>query len=265
MGRWFYAAGKRFKEHERGYIWRNCRQVGSLVEDHMNRWKLSFSVITSMACVSMIAGCNLQTTGKKDLPPHLVKIYKKQNDFVNDIFVLHKKVLAEHEFYTTEEVGGYGGFTNDLEFYKKVNYYDSTSNRLLSEIRWEKITPDNIHMINVFVYDAQGRLKREYFASYLPSRRTSPLATYIALHNYNNYTHSFREFDYSNTRVYEQCEGVKSNKNIYFAFHYEDIPESYLELDVKNHDLYRACFDHADSTAEPFISQLNDLSSKNRN
>jgi hypothetical protein len=213
----------------------------------------------------MIAGCNVQTAGKKKLSPHLEAVYKLQNDFVNDIFILHKKGLDDHEFYTTEEVGGYGGLTNDLEFYKKVNYYDSKSKRLLSEIKWEKKNPENIHMIDVFVYDNQGRLNRKYSASYLPARRTSPLVTLIALHYYRNNIHSFREFDTFDNHVYEQCDDVKSEKKTYFALHYEEIPVSYLELDVKNHDIYRACFDHTASTAEPYISQLNKLSQIDRN
>jgi len=86
------------------------------------------------------------------------------------------------------------------------------------------------------VYDNQGRLKRNY-AAYLPYRRVSPFEILITLHYYRNNTHSFREFDASNIHIYEQCNDIKDKKKTYFLFHYEDIPDSYQELDVEKQDI----------------------------
>jgi len=228
----------------------------------MKTGKIIFRVIVLTVLLFLITGCNTQTAAKKTLPPHLAELYKSLNGFVDDLYVLHKKRLEGREFYTTEEVGGYGGLTNDLEFYKKVNFYDSKSKQLLSTIKWEKKNPDNIHMIDLFVYDDQGRLKRYYAAAYLPFRRTAPFDTLISLHYYTNNTHSFREFDASNVHIYEQCNDINDEKKTYFAFHYEDIPNSYKELDAVKRDKYRVCFDHVSKTAEPYISPLNELIDK---
>ena len=233
------------------------------MEYEMKTGQSFFSAIVLTVLLSLITGCQTKAENGITLSPDLEKMYKGLNGFVNDLYVLHKKRLEGREFYITEEVGGYGGLTNDLEFYNKVNYYDSKSNRLLSTIKWEKKNPDNIHMIDLFVYDNKGRLKRKYAAAYLPSRRVSPFVTLISLHYYRNNTHSFREFDVYNVRTYEQCNDIKDAKKIYFAFHYEDIPDSYRELDVEKHDKYRACFEHASSTVEPYNSPLSELAETN--
>ncbi len=233
------------------------------VEDEMKTGKSFFSTIVLTVLLSLITGCQTKAENGIKLSPDLEEMYKGLNSFVDDLYVLHKKRLEGREFYITEEVGGYGGLTNDLDFYKQVNYYDSKSKRLLSTIKWEKKNPDNIHMIDLFLYDNQGRLKRKYAAAYLPSRRVSPLETLISLHYYRNNTHSFREFDIHDVRIYEQCNDITDEKNIYFAFHYEDIPDSYQELDVEKHDKYRACFEHASSTVEPYNSPLSELAETN--
>ncbi|MFW2438679.1 MAG: hypothetical protein ACN4GR_04845 [Arenicellales bacterium] len=225
----------------------------------MKTGKLFFIVFVLTIVLSMITGCQTQTKNEKTLSPELAMMYKDQNGFVNNLYVLHKKRLEGREFYTTEEVGGYGGLTNDLNFYNKESFYDSKSKRLLSSIKWEKDNPDNIHMIDLFVHDKQGRLKRKYSATYLPSRRVSPFETSITLHYYSNGYHSFREFDVFNALYYEQCSDIMDKRKTYFALHYEDIPDSYQELDVEKHEIYRACFEHASSTAEPYISPLNEL------
>ena len=233
------------------------------MEDEMKTGKSFFSAIILTILLSLITGCQTRAENGITLSPDLEKMYKGLNSFVNDLYVLHKKRLEGREFYIIEEVGGYGGLTNDLEFYNKVNYYDSRSKRLLSTIKWEKKNPDNIHMIDLFVYDNKGRLKRKYAAAYLPSRRVSPHKTLISLHYYRNNTHSFREFDAFNVRIYEQCNDIKDANKIYFAFHYEDIPDSYQELDVEKHEQYRACFEHASSTVEPYNSPLSELAETN--
>ena len=228
----------------------------------MNTGKIFFRVAVISIFLSQITGCEAQTVDEEALPPHLEKLYKRLNGFVDDLYKVHKRRLEGREFYTTEEVGGYGGLTDDLAFYNNVNYFDTKSKRLLSTIKWERVNPDNIHMIDLFVYDDHGQLKRNYAAAYLPTRRVSPLETSITLHYYKNNTYSFREFDAHDVLIYEQCNDLKDEEKIYFAFHYEDIPDSYQELDVEQRKIYRSCFEHASSTAEPYISPLNELAEK---
>lgn len=225
----------------------------------MKTGNLFFGFLILVAFLASATACNKKTKDDEVLSPHLVKMYKNLNGFVDEIYTLHKERLQRREFYTIEEVGGYGGLTNDLEFYNKVDYYDSESKQLLSTIKWEKNNPKNIHTIDLYVYDEQGRLKRNYSASYLPSRRISPLETLITLHYYNDIYHSFREFDSSNIQTYEQCNDVNDIKKTYIAYHYEDIPDTYQDILPEKQKIYRACFDHTENTVGLYISPLHEL------
>ncbi len=220
-------------------------------------------IIILAMILSLPAACSEQTEEEQKLSPHLQKMYQQLNGFVEEIYRVHEKRLEKREYYTTEKIGGYGGMTNNLEFYNEINYYDSKTRKLLSTIKWERENPENIHMIDLYIYDEKGRVKRSYSASYLPSRRVSPLETVVTLHFYSNGTHSLREFDAQNVNIYEQCNNINDETETYFAFHYEDIPESYTELEEGVRDLYRACFSNASKTAEPYISPLIELDGVN--
>ena len=203
---------------------------------------------------SMAADDNSFTTG-----------YAKQqqvwNGFVDKLYRLHKKTLDEHDYYTIERIGGYGGRTNNLEYYREVHYHDRKTSQLLSIVKWALAYPFGIHMIDVFAYDKEGRLKREYSATYLPSRHTSPSETLITLHYYKGNLHSFREFDASNIHLYEQCSNIEDD-SVIFAFHYEDIPDSLSELEKDKQEAYRACFSHTANTAAPYTDPLVEISAQ---
>lgn len=190
----------------------------------------------------------------------LQKRYARLNGFVENLYSLHKKRIENRLYYEKESIGGYGGQTDNLRYYKELKYFDKESDWLLSIIKWERKNPDNIHMIDVYIYDDENRILREYSATYLPSRRAAPLETLITRHYYRDDLHSFREYDASDILIYEQCNSIKEPANIYFALHYEDIPDTYKEIEKDQQDRYRACFDHADKSAGPFTNPLAELS-----
>lgn len=189
----------------------------------------------------------------------LIKQQQVWNEFVDKLYGLHKVLLKEHDdYYTFETIAGYGGVTNNLEYYREVQYFERQSGKMLSVVKWEQEYPFGIHMIDVFIYGDEGRLKREYSATYLPSRHTSPSETLIILHYYKDGLHSFREFDASNILIYEECASME-DRNVIFAFHYEDIPESLSDLAKEKQPAYRSCFSHTADSAEPYTDPLAEI------
>lgn len=112
-------------------------------------------------------------------------------------------------------------------------------------------------MIDVYFYDDYGRVLREYSATYLPSRYTSPAETLVILHYYKDNLHSFREFDVSNVNIYEQCDHLQNGS--VFAHHYVDIPDSVSQLEKEKQKDYRACFSHVAKSAGKYIDPLVEL------
>jgi len=128
------------------------------------------------------------------------------NQFADSLYVLHQSIITTHSIRTEEEVGGYGGVTAG-DFYKEVRYFDTKTNRLLSKIQWELERPDVIHNIEIFIYNDQGQLVRDYYAGYLPHFRNAPLHTMINFYGDEDELTSFRQFNASGVRIYEQCSG----------------------------------------------------------
>ena len=196
-----------------------------------------------------------------ELPGSLQQRHQLWNDFVDKLYLLHRENLLDDDYYTHEGIGGYGGETNNLEYFREVHYHDRKSRELLSIVKWNQTYPFGIHMIDVLYYDEKGRVAREYTATYLPSRSTSPSETLIILHYYKENLHSFREFDASNIHIYEQCNRVDDGSTL-FALHYEDIPDSVSQLDKEKQDDYRACFGHVAESAGKYIDPMVELSAQ---
>ena len=187
----------------------------------------------------------------------ILKHHQQWNDFADKLYQVHRKRLRDNEYFTLERIGGYGGSTNDLEYYREVRYFNRKNRQLLSTVKWANRYPFGIHMIDLPAYDSNGRVKRHYSATYLPSRQTSPFETLITLYSYEGNYHSSREFDASDILIYEQCLDISSRRYV-FALHYEDIPESYIELEVNQQNEYLSCFSHLETTAEPYTDPLKD-------
>ena len=112
-----------------------------------------------------------------------VQHVQRWNKFFNSLLELHQQNMQHRKIETTEQLGGYAGQPN---FYREVSYYDKASHRLLSRIQWETKHPRRAHTVEVFLYDDQGRVDRDYLAAYLPHFRNAPIQTLINLHHYND-------------------------------------------------------------------------------
>lgn len=162
------------------------------------------------------------------------------NRFFDNIYVLHKRLIAGRKIETVSEIGGYQRHPN---FYKEIKYYDKETGKLISKIDWEVKNPKRIHAIEVYVYDRKNRLIRDYSAWYLPDARNAPRGTFINLHTYNKKLHAFRQFDASDNRIYEICEGRYRGKVIYISLWELDIIDAEENPDsIMSKAVYKKCF-----------------------
>ena len=165
---------------------------------------------------------------------------ERWNWFVDAVYALHKQRIRGRKIRTTAEIGGY---FRQPEFYKEVKYFDADSGEHISTIQWEREHPDRIHAIEVFVYDKKGRVMRDYSALFLTHSRNAPQQTLINLHAYNQGLHAFRQFDATDNRIYEFCEGLYRGKAVEIRYdevqiiEYEDDPKSPMSRPE-----YKACF-----------------------
>jgi tetratricopeptide (TPR) repeat protein len=184
---------------------------------------------------------------------------KTWNQFADKLYQLHQHLIQGKQIRVTEQTGGYGGFTGPRDFYIEKNYYDKASGRLLSRIQWEKDNPDTIHVIEVFIHDDQGRVKRDYLAAYLPGFRNAPIQTLINLHNYNDELHAFRQFDASGERIYETCSGRFFDEEVdIHVMDYELSPYTNVRPAVMGTEAYLACFQGLLTKVDSYLDPANE-------
>lgn len=182
------------------------------------------------------------------------------NRFADRLYILHKHQLQNHDIFKRQVTGGYA---SRPEFYTEVSYYDRKTDRLLSRIQWETRRPDTIHTIEVYIYDKQGRLQRDYLAAYLPRFRNAPVQTLINLHYSDKELKAFRQFDASGDRIYEQCRGRYFGKHVMLALEDYEIPSviGYMPKNLSR-ELYDACFSEISAEAGKYLNPLMEIRDK---
>jgi len=180
---------------------------------------------------------------KERLSPMAVdgKQVAQWNRFADSLYALHQSFIDNATVQTKEEKGGYGGIAAG-DFYTEVSYYDKNTGLLLSKIQWELERPDVIHNIEIFIYE-QGRLVRDYYAGYLPHFRNAPLHTMVNFYGDESGIRSFRQFDASGERIYEQCSGKHFSEEIDISLEdYELVSPSGDIFTLMRSEPYIACF-----------------------
>jgi len=199
-------------------------------------------VITLLLCSSFV----LAEAAKED-NVHV----RKWNSFANDLYKLHKKNIANKKITIKSKKGGYA--TNKV-FYLEKEFFDEQG-KLLSRISWEIEKPEYIHVIEIFIYNDNGQVIRDYSAAYLPIYRNAPTQTLISLHRYNQGLHAFRSFDASDDRILERCEGKYNKKEISFML---DEDELYALIGDEKGMMYSAdyelCFGDLQETAGKYLN-----------
>ncbi len=176
---------------------------------------------------------------------------RKWNQFAVDLHELHKKNIANKKITVKSKKGGYA---TKKEFYLEKEHYDEQG-KLLSRIAWELDKPDNIHVIEIFIYNNDGKIIRDYSAAFLPDYRNAPVQTLISLHQYNDGLHAFRSFDATGDRILERCEGKYKSKEISFML---DEDELYELMGDENGFMYsneyKLCFDNLQEEAGKYLN-----------
>jgi len=166
------------------------------------------------------------------------------NRFAEKAYDLHKRQIAGRAIHKTEVAGQYYGTAARGFAYTETSYHDARTGLLLSRVRVDRDRPETLHIIEVFIYDGQGHVIRDYAAIYLPWIQNAPIRTMINLHRYNRDLHAYRQFDASGARVYEQCKGRHTGARVDISLY-----EHEIRLPATASDAYQACFAGVQQTA----------------
>ena len=170
-------------------------------------------------------------------------------EFHRAVYALHEQQLARHAVRTQETRGAYEGVAAAGYRYRITSYFDAASGRLLSRIQRDAMLPEAIHIAEVNIYDADGRLVRDFFSSAPPWRPQHPSHAYINLHHHNGGLHSFRQFELDGQVNYESCEGTRDGKPVRIAGDWSDHDEK-----IRSSPEYRACFDGMSADWARYVS-----------
>ena len=159
------------------------------------------------------------------------------NEFAEQALELHQDLIEE---LPVERETSTGGYAQMPEFYRQESYFHN--GKLISRVLWE-VESDDLHVIEVFVRDDQGRVIRDYTAAYLPEYRNAPTQTLVSFHAYNGDLHAFRSFDASAELVIERCTGKLDGEEIELMVDLDQIFQVSLgNDDIRETEEYKACF-----------------------
>lgn len=198
---------------------------------------INFNILTSIFSVMLISiSFSCTAASIKGDNVHV----RTWNKFANDILLLHKKFEQESVLKMFSRTGGYFG---NPDFYIEETYTHAKTGDLVSRILWERENPENLHTIEVFIFDKEGRVIRDYVAAYLPTYRNAPTQTLISLYAYNGNLKAYRTFDATGDRIGERCEGKLNGKEIDFILDEDEIVNAvHGYSDRMEQPDYKACF-----------------------
>lgn len=142
------------------------------------------------------------------------------NKFADDVLALHNKIKKEKRLKEFSRTGGYFG---NPDFYIEETFTDLDNGNVVSRVLWERENPENLHSIEVFILDKEGRVTRDYAAAYLPAYRNAPTQTLISLYAYNGDLTAYRTFDATGDRIGERCEGKLKGKEVNFLLDEDEL------------------------------------------
>ena len=160
---------------------------------------MPYKIITVLLLVPFMSSVVFATEPMKGDNKHT----RVWNKFANDSLALHKKLTDGKNFEVKTSIGSYANVKN---FYIEKRYFDN--GKLISQVQWEKESPNTLHTIEVFVHNAKGRVVRDFMAAYLPFYHNAPTQTLISFHHYSGKLHAFRSFDATGDKVLERCTGT---------------------------------------------------------
>lgn len=160
------------------------------------------------------------------------------NRFADLTLALHRRLITESAVTRETRIGGYAHLP---EFYREESFYHD--GKLISRVQWENANPDDLHVIEVFIRDDQGRVIRDYTAAYLPEYRNAPTQTLVSFHSYPGQLHAFRSFDASGELVVERCTGELAGEEVNLLVDLDTIFQvSDADQDIRQSEAYQTCF-----------------------
>lgn len=168
--------------------------------------------------------------------------------FAKNVLALHKKLISQTKVVKKTKTGGYA---HAPEFYQEESYYDASSHKLISKVQWEKANPSVLHTIEVYLYDDQGRVTRDFAAAYLPDYHKAPTQTLISLHAYHGDLHAFRTFDASGYTISEGCRGQFQGKEVDLILDEGEIEDGAPEMKTPE---YQVCFKGLQKKAGKYLT-----------
>ncbi len=136
-----------------------------------------FIIVSFSLCWLALTASTVQAISLKEDNVHV----RNWNQFATDLYEYHKKYISNKKITIKSKTGGYA---TQKEFYLEKEFYDENG-RLLSRVAWELEAPQDLHVIEIFIYNSKGKVIRDYSAAYLPVYRNAPTQTLISLHHYN--------------------------------------------------------------------------------
>ncbi len=180
------------------------------------------------------------------------------NKFAESLLTVHNTIVAKVDTKTAKEIGSYGGEYSKNYRFLEENYIDKNSNKLLSRIRWHNKKNNLLHTIEIFIYDSNNKLIRDYVAAYLPYDRNAPFQTLINFHAYDNGLHAYRQFDASGERIFEKCEGTLWGGDVSLSLEDYEMPEKPFDYT----GTYLACFSDLPLSAGMYLDPLAEIKQK---
>jgi hypothetical protein len=213
----------------------------------MYRFILTLGITTIIVATGLVRADSVMTVDKGYAAEAI-----RWNRFADILYALHKKRIDGKDLDIKEKSGGYFRYEN---FYKEQKFYDKKSGRLLSLIQWETKNPKNIHVIQVFFYDDQGRMTRDFAAVYRIEDHDDPMVTEINLHAYPKGLHAFRQFNASDEIVYEHCLGKWQGRHVKISLGVLELEEFRDEPNtIMTSPEYKQCFAGIPMTAGKYLT-----------
>ncbi|NQV84085.1 MAG: tetratricopeptide repeat protein [Rhodospirillales bacterium] len=172
------------------------------------------------------------------------------NAFFDDLMRVHRYRLETRKINKSERIGGYKDMP---EHYREVEYRDAKNDHLLSRIRWENKKPGLAEMVEIYIYDKQGRLNVDYLANYVPGYRNAPYQVLVNIHNSDDSLTAFRQFDTFGDRLFERCKGDFFDQTVDLSLDEIDIPPDPSEV---SGELYTACFGLLPITPDRYLKPM---------